>query len=79
MTVEPNQLRHMFGDANRSLRDARQCIGAIAMATDDRYEKRRMNHVFNALGDYEQAILRSMKELGIPQDGVSLGYEGSDD
>ena len=71
VTPSANITRHMIGDLRKHLRSAKILASALAPPLGGE----GVLKIEDQLDDIELQIQRMMKDKGIPQDSVTLGYE----
>jgi hypothetical protein len=71
VTPSANVTRHMIGDLRKHLRSAKILASALAPPLGGE----GVLKIEDQLDDIEMQIQRMMKDRGIPQDSVTLGYE----
>lgn len=71
VTPSANITRHMLGDLRKHLRSAKILINALSAPLGGG----GVEKLEDQLNDIELDIQRLMKDQGIPQDSVTLGYE----
>lgn len=73
--VSDNQLRHMFGDVNRLIREAYLTLAALKEVTGEE----GLEQYYSSLKAMGDSFAKDMIKMGVESDGVTLGYETTDD